>query len=184
MLQLITSLLSALAEWFGFRKSMANARAAHGRVGASAAAPFTSLVYRWSGPLGKPRSQELILRVGNQESRTIVIDELFWSTPRTRAKWAAAYVSNPEGMTLRQGDGTDFALDPNDTLSAVVGSRYCDGFAQKLSLVCGLRLVVKLRSGESIQLRAPRAYRSFLAGALGFGRFGCSVVRLQSYAWP
>lgn len=181
MLQLINSLLSAIGTLLGIRKSLTPARSSSS---SHAATPFTSLVYRWSGPANAPSSQELVLRVGNQEPRTIILSGISWSSRASRVKWSATYEPASEHSSLQQGQGKTFSLEPNDALEPVEGTRYFNHFINKLRLICGLRLVVFLQSGESIGLRAPRAYRSFLAATVGFGWIGRSAVFLHGFAWP
>lgn len=181
MLQLISPLLSTISAALGIGKSL---RPVRSTSSSHAANPFTSLVYRWSGPSNSPRNQELVLRVGNQEPRTIIVSNIFWSSRASRVKWSATYEPTSADSALQQGQGKAFSLEPNVTLEPVVDTRYCKHFIDKLRLICGLRLVVFLQSGESIRLRAPRAYRSFLAGTLGFGWVGRSAVFLHGFAWP
>jgi hypothetical protein len=181
VLQLISSLLSTISTVLGIGKSLRPARSASS---SHAANPFTSLVYRWSGPANTPSNQELLLRVGNQEPRTIIVSDIFWSSRASRVKWSATYDLASADSSLQQGQGMVFALEPNGALGPVADTRYCKHFINKLRLICGLRLVVFLQSGESIRLRAPQAYRSFLAGTLGFGWVGRSAVFLHGFAWP
>jgi len=181
VLQLINSLLSAIGTLLGIGKSLTPARSSSS---SHAASPFTSLVYRWSGPANAPSSQELVLHVGNQEPRTIIVSRISWSSRALRVKWSAAYEPASEHSSLQQGQGKAFSLEPSGALEPVEGARYCKHFINKLRLICGLRLVVFLQSGESIRLRAPRAYRSFLASTVGFGWVGRSAVLLHGFARP
>lgn len=181
VLQLINSLLLAISTLLGIGKSLTPARSS---LSSHAASPFTSLVYRWSGPANTPSSQELVLRVGNQEPRTIIVSGISWSSRAPRVKWSATYESASEHSPLQQGQGKAFSLEPNGTLEPVEGTRYCNHFINKLRLICSLRLVVFLQSGELISLRAPRAYRSFLAGTVSFGWVGRSAVFLHGFARP
>lgn len=181
VLKLMSSALSAVNAALGIGKSLKSKRS---ESSSHAAVPFTSLVYRWSGLANTPHDQELVLHIGNQEPRTIIVSDIFWASRGSRVKWAAAYEAEAVDSCLQQGQGKAFSLEPCGTLEPVVGTRYCTHFLNKLRLICGLRLVVCLRSGELARLRAPRAYRSFLAHTLGFGWVGRSVVFLHGYVWP
>lgn len=181
MLQVINSLLSAISTLLGIGKSLTPA---HSSSSSHATSPFTSFVYRWSGLAGDPSSQELLLRVGNQEPRTIIVSELSWSSRASRVKWAASYEPTTGYSSLRQGEGMVFSLDSSTALEPVEGTSYCNHLVNKIRLVCGLHLVVLLQSGESISLRAPRAYRSFLASTMDLGWVGRFAVLLHGLARP
>lgn len=181
--KITASLLSALAAWWGFRKFRAVLALHREAIGPRPAKPFTSLVYSWSGPAAHPKQQELRLQLGNRDNRQVIVKEFTWYSPAFRLKWPAL-PSNAATIRLQSGEGTEVNFEPLDSLDNVAAGHHFTRLLQRLIIICGLRLVVNLQTGERLVLRAPSALRSFLARKYGFGIAGRGVVWLHHRVWP
>jgi hypothetical protein len=182
--KLLGSVLSALAAWWGFRKFRHVLKTYREVLGPRAAEPFTTLRYRWSGDLKMPRSHSLTLHLGNRERRPVIIYELLWVVPPFRLKWEAEPQNRNFTSRLEEGEGTELEFNPDSALSMIEDTRDFQGWFKRLIVVCELRLVVYLRTGELISKRAPGKMRSLLSLRHGFSWFSRFVVRVHAFVWP
>jgi hypothetical protein len=182
--KLIGYVLSALAAWWGFWKFRALLNTYREVLGPRAAEPFATLKYRWSGDLKMPRSHLLILHLGNREKRPIIIHELQWLVPPFRLRWAAETCGSNLKSHIEEGEGTQLEFDPYSTLSMVEDTPHFQGWFKRLIVVCEVRLVIYLQTGEIISKRIPSAMRSLLALQQEFSWFSRCIVRAHAFVWP
>src|SRR5574337_1679042 len=117
--KLAGSLASALAAWWGFRKFRTLLTAYREALGPQKAQPFVSLRYRWSGELPAPQTHVLILHLGNQEGRPIIIHKLIWSVPRFRLTWPAETRDQAFHPRIETGGGIELEFNPDLALSLI-----------------------------------------------------------------
>ena len=183
VLKTLIGFASAAAAWIGYRKLQAMLAAYRETVGPRPATPSTSLVFRWSGKLRETRFRSLVLRIGNQERRTIILQGAEWSVPRLRLKWTAN-LGTLHKTQLAQGEGVVLELDPRLALDAVEKTPRMALWHNRVRIICGLRLVLHLQSGELIPMRIPGAMRSFLAIEQGLSTVSRGLVWLHAKARP
>lgn len=183
VLKLFGTLASAAAAWWGFRRFQLVIAAYRESVGPRAAKPSTKLVFGWVGALREAKSPSLTLRVGNQERRVIILEGAEWSVPHLRLKWNADLGTN-SNRQLGEGEGITLELDPRLALEMLQGTPRLRKWHNRLLVICDLRLVLNLQSGESLALRTPGAMRMFLAFEQGLTVPARALVRLHAFARP
>lgn len=182
--KLIGYVLSALAAWWGFLKFRRLLKTYREVLAPRAAEPFATLRYQWSGELKSPRSHSLILHLGNRERRPVIIHELQWVVPPFRLKWEAEPQNRNFTSRLEEGEGTELEFNPVSALSTIEDTPDFQGWFKRLIVICELRLVVYLQTGELISKRAPSKMRSFLSLRHGFSWFARFLVRVHAFVWP
>ncbi|PHN17211.1 hypothetical protein [Pseudomonas sp. ICMP 561] len=151
-----------------------------------AAQPFLRLGFRWVGDLkvGMIHPPEILFHIGNREGRAIYLDQIDWYSPANRLRWDAK-VQGISGHALLPGQGFTVTLEPLDTLEPVVNLTEVWGtWLSQMRLICGLRLSVRLQSGEESTIAAPRVLKIYLAHLHRLPLLARGFIRCQSYVRP
>lgn len=184
LLKTLATIFSGLATWLGYKKFKSMMSIYRETAGTRLADPFVSLRYRWSGEQPTPLTHVIILHVGNRDRRPIIVKEILWFTPSNRTTWPAEPIDTLVGVKLAVGDGVEFRFDPSNVLENFVGTKLFKGWARRVVMLCELRLVVLLQSGERCTLRAPAALRKHLAAKNNLSAVARCLVGGHAFIYP
>lgn len=150
-----------------------------------AAQPHLQLGFRWVGELAlnMVHPPEIVFQIGNRENRILYLSKIEWYSPSYRLRWDAKAPEAP-GQTLQPGQGLAFKFDPVDTLVPIIDTDFWATHVSQIRLICGLRLSVRLQSGEELSIAAPRAMKLYLAYMHRLPILARSYIRLRSFVSP
>lgn len=183
IIKTISTIVSAIAAWWGFRKLKIMIAAYREAVGPKSAKPHIRLLFSWKGNLENTKLPSLILHIGNQEKRTIFLEKAEWFSSSLRLKWQTE-AENLAGAQIIEGQGLKINLNPETALRMLESTHYLATPNRIARMIRGLELTLHLQSGEIISVRTPGAMRVFLAYKHSLSVPLRELVRLHAFLYP